>query len=99
MLRIFYVAFGPERWTWEPMLWVIAIGSMVIVAVLAIAQTEIKRMLAYSSITHTGSLLTGLNGTTSAPTAVGDQITTPHSVLFYLVPYPTEKDTATHHPL
>ncbi|NYG58842.1 NADH-quinone oxidoreductase subunit N [Nocardioides daedukensis] len=87
MLRIFYVAFGSERWTWEPMLWVIAIGSMVIGAVLAIAQSDIKRMLAYSSITHTGFLLTGLIGTTSAATAVGDQITSTQSVLFYLVTY------------
>ena len=62
MLRLFYVAFGTDRWTWQPMMWVIAILTMIVGAVLAIVQTDMKRMLAYSSVAHTGFLLTGVLG-------------------------------------
>jgi NADH-quinone oxidoreductase subunit N len=41
LLRIFYVGFGADRWTWQPMLWFIAILTMVVGAVLAIAQTDV----------------------------------------------------------
>ena len=69
MLRLFYVAFGADRWTWQPMLWVIAILTMVVGAVLAVVQTDMKRMLAYSSVAHTGFLLTGVLGVQSAADA------------------------------
>ena len=62
MLRLFYVAFGSARWTWQPMMWVIAILTMVVGTVLALVQTDMKRMLAYSSVAHTGFLLTGVLG-------------------------------------
>lgn len=87
MLRLFYVAFGAERWTWQPMLWVIAILTMLVGAVLAIAQSDIKRMLAYSSVAHTGFLLTGLIGLQSAGELAEGQITSLQAVLFYLVTY------------
>ena len=48
LLRLFYVAFGNDRWTWQPMIWVIAILTMVLGAVLAVVQSDVKRMLAYS---------------------------------------------------
>ncbi len=68
LLRLFYVAFGSARWTWQPMMWVIAILTMVVGTVLAIVQTDMKRMLAYSSVAHTGFLITGVLGLQS----VGD---------------------------
>lgn len=87
LMRLFYVAFGSERWSWAPMLWVVAVLSMVVGAVLAIAQSDIKRMLAYSSITHTGFIITGLVGVRSASELGEGQITAMQSVLFYLVTY------------
>ena len=60
LLRVFYVAFGPDRWDWRPMMWVIAILTMVGGAVLAVTQTDVKRMLAYSAVAHTGFLLVGV---------------------------------------
>ena len=87
MLRLFYVAFGADRWTWQPMMWVIAILTMVVGAVLAIAQTDIKRMLAYSSVAHTGFLLTGVLGVQSADRPRDGQLTSLQAVLFYLVTY------------
>jgi NADH-quinone oxidoreductase subunit N len=60
LLRVFYVAFGTTQWDWRPMMWGIAILTMVVGAILAVTQTDVKRMLAYSSIAHTGFILVGL---------------------------------------
>jgi NADH-quinone oxidoreductase subunit N len=87
LMRLFYVAFGAERWTWQPMLWVIAILTMVVGALLAMAQSDIKRMLAYSSVAHTGFLLTGVLGVQSASDLSGGEIGALEAVLFYLVTY------------
>jgi NADH-quinone oxidoreductase subunit N len=87
MLRLFYVAFGSDRWTWQPMMWVVAILTMVVGAVLAIAQTDVKRMLAYSSVAHTGFLLTGVLGVQSSTDLAIGQLTSLQAVLFYLVTY------------
>jgi NADH-quinone oxidoreductase subunit N len=87
MMRLFYVAFGNERWSWQPMLWVIAILTMLVGALLAIAQSDIKRMLAYSSVAHTGFLITGVLGAQSAGELAPGEITSLQAVLFYLVTY------------
>jgi len=60
LLRVFYVAFGGLSWDWRPALWVVAILTMVVGAVIAITQTEVKRLLAYSSIAHAGFILTAV---------------------------------------
>lgn len=78
MLRIFYVAFGGLRLDWQPLFWAIAIVTMLFGSVVALAQTDIKRMLAYSSIAHAGFILTGVVVVTEQAMA---------SVLFYLAIY------------
>lgn len=60
VLRIFYVAFGRAQWDWRPMMWAVAIITMVVGAILAVTQTDVKRMLAYSSVAHTGFILVGV---------------------------------------
>ncbi|HZB48926.1 MAG TPA: NADH-quinone oxidoreductase subunit NuoN [Mycobacteriales bacterium] len=60
ILRVLYVAFTTTRWDWRPVIWVIAILTMAIGAILGLTQTDVKRMLAYSSIAHAGFLLVGL---------------------------------------
>lgn len=87
ILRLFYVAFGNERWSWQPMLWIIAILTMIVGAVLAVVQTDMKRMLAYSSIAHTGFLLTGVLGVQTAAELSDGQVTSLQAVLFYLTTY------------
>ncbi|WP_341229261.1 NADH-quinone oxidoreductase subunit NuoN [Nocardioides salarius] len=87
ILRLLYVAFGAERWSWQPMLWVVAILTMLVGAVLAIVQTDVKRMLAYSAIAHTGFLLTGVLGVQGAGALAEGQVTSLQSVLFYLLTY------------
>ena len=62
LLRLFYVAFGSAQRDWTPMIWIIAILTMAIGSVFALTQTDIKRMLAYSSIAHAGFLLVGFVG-------------------------------------
>ena len=78
LLRVFYVAFGGLTWDWRPVMWAIAILTMVVGAVVAITQTDVKRLLAYSSITHAGYVLVGV----IAATTLGLS-----SSLFYLVTY------------
>jgi NADH-quinone oxidoreductase subunit N len=87
ILRVFYVALGADRWTWQPMLWVVAILTMIVGAVLAVVQTDMKRMLAYSSIAHTGFLLTGVLGVQQASELSDGEITSTQAVLFYLTTY------------
>jgi len=60
ILRVLYVGFADVRWDWRPMMWGVAILSMVVGAVLAVTQTDVKRMLAYSTVAHTGFLLVGV---------------------------------------
>ena len=60
MLRVFYVAVEGARLEWQPILAVIAALSMIVGALLAVVQTDVKRILAYSSVAHAGFVLTGL---------------------------------------
>jgi NADH-quinone oxidoreductase subunit N len=78
LLRVFYVAFGGLRWDWRPIVWIVAILTMAVGAVLALTQRDIKRMLAYSAIAHAGFLLVGLAATNT------DGLS---GSMFYLVTY------------
>ena len=60
LLRIFYIGFAEAQTMWQPIITVIAILTMVLGSVVAIAQRDVKRMLAYSSIAHAGFLLSGV---------------------------------------
>ena len=86
MLRLFYVAFGGARWDWTPMIWGVAILTMVVGSVIALVQTDIKRMLAYSAIAHSGFILTGFVGAQQAGQGIGG-IGSVQAVMFYLVTY------------
>ena len=78
LLRVFYVAFGNLTWDWRPALWVVAILTMVAGAVIAITQTDVKRLLAYSSIAHAGFILTAVIAASTQGLS---------SSLFYLASY------------
>jgi NADH-quinone oxidoreductase subunit N len=60
ILRVLYVAFTTTRWDWRPLIWGVAILTMGVGAILGLTQTDVKRMLAYSSIAHAGFLFVGL---------------------------------------
>jgi NADH-quinone oxidoreductase subunit N len=78
-LRVFGVGLSPLVWDWRPFLWLLAALTMVVGSVIAIAQTDVKRMLAYSSIAHAGFILVGM----TAGTQQGIR-----GAMFYLVAYP-----------
>lgn len=78
LLRLFYVAFGGLRTDYTPLLWAVAIATMLLGSVLALSQTDIKRMLAYSAIAHAGFALVGMVGLSDDGLA---------SVMFYLLVY------------
>ncbi|MFE7614213.1 NADH-quinone oxidoreductase subunit NuoN [Streptomyces sp. NPDC057496] len=78
LLRLLYVVLPGLAWDWRPVMWGVAIVTMLGGAVVAITQTDIKRLLAYSSIAHAGFILAGVIATT--PDGIS-------SVLFYLGAY------------
>jgi NADH-quinone oxidoreductase subunit N len=78
LLRVFYVAFGGLTWDWRPALWAVAVLTMVIGAIIAITQTDVKRLLAYSSIAHAGFILTAV---------ISSSVQGLSSSLFYLATY------------
>ena len=71
LVRVFMLTFPNYASTWKPIVYVLAILSMVVGAALAIVQSNVKRMLAYSSISHAGFILMAIqansaNGVTAA---------------------------------
>lgn len=60
LLRIFYAAFDGAAWDWQPAIAVVAIISMAVGAISALVQTDVKRILAYSSVAHAGFILTAV---------------------------------------
>jgi NADH-quinone oxidoreductase subunit N len=78
LLRILQVAVPGLRDDWRPILGAVAILTMAVGAIMAITQTDVKRMLAYSSVAHAGFVLTALVAATSSGVS---------AALFYLVAY------------
>jgi NADH-quinone oxidoreductase subunit N len=84
-VRLFVVSFPARADDWRPVVFVLATLTLVVGSVLAIVQTDVKRMLAYSSISHAGFMLVGLEaashiGSSSATDGVS-------STLMYVVLY------------
>jgi NADH-quinone oxidoreductase subunit N len=77
-LRIFVTAFDPIGGRWAPMVWLAALLSMTVGNFAALLQTNIKRMLAYSSIAHAGYVLVALTARSEVGTA---------AAMFYLAAY------------
>jgi NADH-quinone oxidoreductase subunit N len=78
ILRVFVLTFGDFRTDWQPVVYVLAILSLLVGAVAGIVQRDVKRMLAYSSINHAGFMLVGVEAASDRGTA---------AVLFYAASY------------
>lgn len=65
LLRVFISSFGVLRTDWQPAVWVLALLTLTLGAVVALVQRDIKRMLAYSSINHAGFVLLGVQAATT----------------------------------
>jgi NADH-quinone oxidoreductase subunit N len=77
-VRVMMSAFAPLHDAWVPILWAVAVATMILGTVVGVAQTNLKRMLAYSSIAHAGYILVGL---------VADNDMGKGAILFYLLAY------------
>jgi NADH-quinone oxidoreductase subunit N len=77
-LRIFMTAFAPIGHGWEPLVWMAALMSMTVGNFAALLQSNVKRMLAYSSIAHAGYVLVALTARSHTGTA---------AAMFYLAAY------------
>jgi NADH-quinone oxidoreductase subunit N len=78
LLRVFVSTFATYRLDWQPLIWAIAVLTLVVGAVLAIVQTDVKRMMAYSSISHAGFILVGVQAATARGVSAS---------LFYVLSY------------
>jgi NADH-quinone oxidoreductase subunit N len=79
-LRVFSGALGGLVVSWRPAIAAVAVVTMLVGAGLAVVQTDLKRMLAYSSISHAGYLLIGVAAAATVPAAVS-------ASMFYLLVY------------
>jgi NADH-quinone oxidoreductase subunit N len=77
-LRIFLVGFDGAYEVWYPLFWWLAAITMVAANLIALVQSNVKRMLAYSSIAHAGYLLVAMTAANEAAAA---------GILFYLLVY------------
>jgi NADH-quinone oxidoreductase subunit N len=77
-IRVFLTAYGPISDTWVPLVGIAALATMTIGNFAALRQTNVKRLLAYSSIAHAGYVLVAI----AAHSTVGTQ-----AVMFYLASY------------
>ena len=84
MLRVLLVALPVWRDDYRPVLWVLAVLTLVGGSVMAVVQTNVKRMLAFSSISHAGYLLVGVE---AAAHGSGLSSTGVSSALVYLLVY------------
>ena len=71
LMRVLLMALTSQTSNWRPIIWVLATASVLVGSVLALTQVDVKRMLAYSSISQAGYVLIGLQaGTRTGATAV-----------------------------
>ena len=66
LARVLYVALAEQSTAWAPILIGLAFATLAVGAVMAICQNDVKRMLAYSSISHAGFVLVGLSAAPAA---------------------------------
>lgn len=78
LLRVYMTAFDPVGANWEPIVWTVALATMLVGNFAALLQNNIKRLLAYSSIAHAGYVMVAVTAHSEIGTA---------AAMFYLVAY------------
>ena len=78
VLRVLVGSFSLYSVDWRPIIWVLAVLSLLVGSIAAVVQTDVKRMLAYSSITHAGFVLIAVQAATAKGTS---------AALFYVLTY------------
>src|SRR3546814_9698567 len=64
LIRVLYLGFQTYRVDWQPVIYAVAIVTLLVGALMAVVQTDVKRMLAYSSINHAGFILVAVQAAT-----------------------------------
>ncbi len=78
LLRMFVVLFATHVRDWRPAVLVLTVVTLIVGSFLAVVQTNVKRMLAYSSVSHAGFMLVGVHAASPLGTS---------GTLFYLFTY------------
>ena len=78
LIRVFYLGFQTYRVDWQPIVYALAILTLLVGSLMALVQTDVKRMLAYSSINHAGFVLVAVQAATEGGVEAS---------LFYLASY------------
>ncbi|MGD9794508.1 MAG: NADH-quinone oxidoreductase subunit N [Acidimicrobiia bacterium] len=78
MLRVFYLMYNTYSVDWKPIVWVLAVLTLAVGSIMAVSQTNVKRMLAYSSVSHAGFILVGVQAASAEGTSAS---------LFYVLAY------------
>ena len=78
LIRVFVLGFQAYSVDWQPLIFGVAVATLLVGSVLAVVQTNVKRMLAYSSIAHAGYVLVGVQAATDQGV---------EAALFYLAAY------------
>jgi NADH-quinone oxidoreductase subunit N len=87
LLRLLLTAGRPEAGTWGTLFWALAILTMVVGNLLAIGQSNVKRMLAYSSIAHTGYVMAALTSLRSSGASASQIQDAGAAAIYYLFVY------------
>lgn len=82
-LRVLIVALPNWKDDWQPVIWTLAVITLAVGAISAVVQTNVKRMLAYSSINHAGFILIGVEAAGHAGGSSGKGV--PASMLYLLL--------------
>ena len=85
LVRVFWEGFGYYFEDWRPIIIVLSVASLLVGSFLALAQTNVKRMLAYSSIAHAGFMLAAVQAL--AVDDIADSVLAGEALLFYMLAY------------
>ncbi|MGB5756911.1 MAG: NADH-quinone oxidoreductase subunit N, partial [Acidimicrobiales bacterium] len=85
LVRVFWEGFGYYFEDWRPIIIVLSAASLLVGSFLALAQTNVKRMLAYSSIAHAGFMLAAVQAL--AVDDIADSVLAGEALLFYMLAY------------
>ncbi len=83
MLRVLVVALPSRADDWRPVIWAVAVLTLLVGSIIAVVQTDVKRMMAYSSINHAGFILVGVEAAGHTNGLAGDGV--PSAVLYLML--------------
>src|SRR5215207_9888977 len=85
LLRVLVVGLPFYRDDWRPAVWVLAVLSLVVGSFVAVVQTDVKRMMAYSSISHAGFILVGVEAASHRAGEADSGLGVPSALVYLLV--------------